>query len=82
MKPENIDTCQLVGTVLACRQSELAGSLVSTAQAVEELRIMSGDFTTSDEELANAITEVALGMGCAVILDEQPGANVFSAVVI
>lgn len=52
-----------------------AGLLLSTAKAVEELRILTGDFVTSDEEMADEISEVAVKMGCAVVFDEQPGAD-------
>ncbi|WP_245426867.1 hypothetical protein [Mesorhizobium sp. YM1C-6-2] len=52
-----------------------AGLLLSTAKAVEELRILTGDFVTSDEEMADEISKVAVGMGCAVVFDEQAGAD-------
>jgi hypothetical protein len=52
-----------------------AGLLLSTAKAVEELRILTGDFVTPDEEMADEISEVAVRMGCAVVFDEQPGAD-------
>lgn len=52
-----------------------AGLLLSTAKAVEELRILTGDFVTPDEEMADEISEVAVKMGCAVVFDEQPGAD-------
>ena len=68
-------TFLLLSTVLDCKKSGSIGSIVSTAQAVEELRIASGDFTSPDEELANAIAKVAIGIGCSVLFDEQPGAN-------
>lgn len=52
-----------------------AGLLLSTAKAVEELRILTGDFVTPDEEMADEISQVAVRMGCAVVFDEQPGAD-------
>lgn len=52
-----------------------AGLLLSTAKAVEELRILTGDFVTPDEEMADEISRVAVRMGCAVVFDEQPGAD-------
>lgn len=52
-----------------------AGLLLSTAKAVEELRILTGDFVTSDEEMADEISEIAVKMGCAVVFDEQAGAD-------
>jgi hypothetical protein len=51
------------------------GLLVSTSKAVEELRILTGDFITPDEEMADEISRVAVKMGCAVVFDEQPGAD-------
>ena len=41
--------------------------LISSAQAVEELRIRTGDFT--DQELTTAVSTAALADGCAVHLD-------------
>ncbi|MCC2689909.1 MAG: hypothetical protein K0S21_2712 [Rhizobiaceae bacterium] len=66
----------LITAIHSCARSKSAGSLVSTSQAVEELRIISGDFVTSDETAANAIAEVALAFGCTVVFDEQPGAEI------
>ena len=53
------------------------GMLLSTCRAVEELRILTGDFVTADEDMANEISKVALNMGCAVLFDEQAGAHGF-----
>jgi hypothetical protein len=52
-----------------------AGLLLSTSKAVEELRILTGDFVTSDEEMADEISRVAVSMGCAIVFDEQSGAD-------
>lgn len=52
-----------------------AGMLLSTSKAVEELRILTGDFVTTDEEMADEICKVAVKMGCAVVFDEQAGAD-------
>jgi hypothetical protein len=52
-----------------------AGLLLSTSKAVEELRILTGDFVTPDEEMADEISKVAIRMGCAVVFDELPGAD-------
>jgi hypothetical protein len=52
-----------------------AGLLLSTSKAVEELRILTGDFETPDEEMADEISKVAVKMGCAVVFDEQAGAD-------
>jgi hypothetical protein len=49
--------------------------VVSTAEAVEELRVLTGDFRTSDEELAEKLSIAALRMGYAVVLDEEAGAD-------
>jgi hypothetical protein len=54
---------------------EGAGLLLSTSKAVEELRILTGDFVTPDEEMADEISKVAIRMGCAVVFDELPGAD-------
>ena len=51
------------------------GLLLSTSKAVEELRILTGDFVTPDQEMADEISRVAVRMGCAVVFDEQPGAD-------
>ncbi|WP_348626944.1 hypothetical protein [Mesorhizobium sp. M1A.F.Ca.IN.020.03.1.1] len=37
---------------------------------------MTGDFVSSDEAAANALSQVALQRGCAVLFDEQPGADI------
>ena len=52
-----------------------AGLLLSTSKAVEELRILTGDFVTPDEEMADEISRVAVRKGCAVVYDEQAGAD-------
>jgi len=52
-----------------------AGLLLSTSKAVEELRILTGDFVTPDVEMADELSKVAVGMGCAVVFDEEPGAD-------
>ena len=51
------------------------GLLLSTSKAVEELRILTGDFVTPDEEMADEISKIAVKMGCAVVFDEQAGAD-------
>ena len=51
------------------------GLLLSTSKAVEELRILTGDFVTPDEEMADEISRVAVRMGYAVVFDEQAGAD-------
>ena len=51
------------------------GLLLPTSRAVEELRILTGDFVTSDADMANELSKVAMKMGCAVVFDEEPGAD-------
>jgi hypothetical protein len=70
------DPADLEAAVRTCAHDAATGKVVSTAQAVEELRIMTGDFVSSDRELADALSAAAIGMGCAVILDEQTGAGI------
>ncbi|WP_394885982.1 hypothetical protein ACG873_00415 (plasmid) [Mesorhizobium sp. AaZ16] len=65
----------LISVVKACAHSRCAGSLLSTSKAIEELRIMSGDFVTPDEEMAEAISEAAIALGCTVVFDERAGAD-------
>jgi hypothetical protein len=74
----HFDLIDLITAVQLCAHSKSAGSLVSTSQAVEELRILSGDFVCSDADAANAIAEVAVALGCTVVFDEQPGAEVLT----
>jgi hypothetical protein len=62
--------------VRACAHDQLVGKFVSTSHAVEELRMRTGDFVTPDEALANALSAVAVRLGCAIIFDEQAGAEV------
>lgn len=70
-----IDPNDLEATVRNCAHACSGGRLVSTARAVEELRIRTGDFVSTDEELASAISAAAIELGCAVLLDEAPGAG-------
>ncbi len=66
----------LVCVVDACASDRTAGRVVPMSKAVEELRVLTGDFVSSDEAVANALTQVALQLGCAVLFDEQPGADI------
>ena len=59
----------------ACTQGA-TGRFVSMAKAVEELRVLTGDFVSPDETVANALSTVALDRGCAVLFDEQAGADI------
>jgi hypothetical protein len=74
----HFDEADLMSVVKGCTHSRSAGSLLSTSKAIEELRVISGDFVTSDEEMADAISRVAIAMGCTVVFDEQPGADTLS----
>jgi hypothetical protein len=68
-----IDPDDLEVAVRASANQWSSCKLVSTARAVEELRIRTGDFVSTDEELTNAISVVALADGYAVLLDEAVG---------
>jgi hypothetical protein len=65
----------LVCVVDACTHGG-TGRFVSMAKAVEELRVLTGDFVSPDETVANALSTVALERGCAVLFDEQAGADI------
>ena len=76
MDNKHYDGADLISVVKACAHSRCAGSLLSTAKAIEELRIKSGDFVTpDDEEMAEAISKTAVAMGCTVVFDERAGAD-------
>ncbi|AZN98764.1 hypothetical protein EJ066_17245 [Mesorhizobium sp. M9A.F.Ca.ET.002.03.1.2] len=66
----------LVSVINACTSGRAAGRLVSMAKAVEELRVLTGDFISPDETVANALSTVALERGCSILFDEQPGADI------
>jgi hypothetical protein len=68
-----IDPDDLEMAVRASAHQWSSCKLVSTARAVEELRIRTGDFVSTDEQLANAISVVALADGYAILLDEAVG---------
>jgi hypothetical protein len=70
-----LEIIDLISAVQACARGKSVGMLVSTSQAVEELRVLSGDFVTPDEDMANAVSEVALTLGCSIVFDEQAGAD-------
>jgi hypothetical protein len=65
----------LAEAVRCCVVPNGGGLLLATSKAVEELRILTGDFVTPDEEMADEISRVAVRMGCAVVFDEQAGAE-------
>ena len=72
----HFEIIDLVCVVDACATGRAAGHLVSMARAVEELRVLTGDFVSPDETVANALSTVALERGCAVLFDEQAGADI------
>ncbi|RWB34366.1 MAG: hypothetical protein EOS57_16250 [Mesorhizobium sp.] len=72
----HFEMMDLVSVIGACTTARAAGRLVSMAKAVEELRVLTGDFISPDEIVANALSPVAWERGCAVLFDEQPGADI------
>ena len=72
---EKNDVLQAVGI---CAHRNSYGSLISTSHAVEELRVLSGDFIATDEDMANEISRAAVGLGYAVVFDEWPGAEILN----
>jgi hypothetical protein len=75
MDNSKFDQADLISVVKACAHSCGAGLLLSTSKAIEELRILTGDFVTPDDEMANAISEAAIALGCTVAFDERVGAD-------
>ena len=74
-----MDTFKLIDLICvvdACVSDRSVGHVVPLSKAVEELRVLTGDFVSSDEAAAKALTEVALQRGCAILFDEQPGADI------
>ena len=75
----HFEIIDLVTVVTACATDRIAGRVVSMAKAVEELRVLTGDFVSPDDALANALSAVALERGYAVLFDEQAGADILRA---
>ncbi|BCM18759.1 hypothetical protein MJ8_25310 [Mesorhizobium sp. J8] len=73
---DNFELIDLLCVIDACASDRLAGRVVPMSKAVEELRVLTGDFVSSDEDATNALTQVALERGCAVLFDEQAGADI------
>ncbi|MCV3241777.1 hypothetical protein [Mesorhizobium sp. ZC-5] len=69
---ENIDVLQVVRI---CARGGSNRKVISTSQAVEELRVLSGDFVSTDGDMANEILKAAVCLGYAVVLDERAGAD-------
>ncbi|MGT2468422.1 hypothetical protein ACVOMV_32195 [Mesorhizobium atlanticum] len=75
---DNFELIDLLCVIDACVSDRSAGRVVPMSRAVEELRVLTGDFVSSDEDATNALTQVALERGCAVLFDEQPGADIIA----
>lgn len=73
---DNFELIDLLCVIDACASDRLVGRVVPMSKAVEELRVLTGDFVSSDEDAANALTQIALERGCAVLFDEQAGADI------
>lgn len=72
----SFEMIDLLCVVDACKHDAAVGNFVSTAKAVEELRILTGDFESPDDVVANALSTVALKRGYSVLFDEQAGAEI------
>ena len=72
----SFELVDLLYVVEACKHDRVVGNFVSMAEGVEELRVLTGDFVSSDEVMANALSTVALARGCSVLFDEQAGAEI------
>jgi len=77
---DRFELVDLEAVIRRCAHDRSAGRLVATSQAIEELRVLSGDFQTSDEEMARVISAVAIRMGCPVVFDEQVGADTLKGI--
>lgn len=67
-------SCEMIDllcVVEACKRDRVVGSFVSMAESVEELRVLTGDFVSSDDLMANALSTVAIARGCSVLFDEK-----------
>ena len=72
----SFEMIDLLCVVEACKRDRAVGNFVSMAEGVEELRVLTGDFVSSDAEAANALSTVALARGCSVLFDERAGAEI------
>ncbi|CAN7450713.1 hypothetical protein [Mesorhizobium sp. LjRoot246] len=72
----SFEMIDLLCVVEACRRDRAVGNFVSMAEGVEELRVLTGDFVSADDVVANALSTVALARGCSVVFDEQAGAEI------
>jgi len=72
----SFEMVDLLYVVEACKHDRVVGNFVSMAEGVEEFRVLTGDFVSPDDVMANALTPVALARGCSVLFDEQAGAEI------
>jgi hypothetical protein len=72
----SFEMVDLLYVVEGCRHDRVVGNFVSMAEGVEELRVLTGDFVSPDDVVANALSTVALARGCSVLFDEQAGAEI------
>ncbi|BCH01237.1 hypothetical protein EFV37_17730 [Mesorhizobium loti] len=72
----SFELVDLLYVVEACKHDRVVGNFVSMAEGVEELRVLTGDFVSPDDVVANALSTVALARGCSVVFDEQAGAEI------
>lgn len=75
---DHFELIDLLCVIDACVSDRSAGRVVPMSRAVEELRVLTGDFVSSDDDATTALTQVALERGCAVLFDEQPGADIIA----
>ena len=74
----SFEMIDLLCVVEACKRDRAVGYFVSMAEGVEELRVLTGDFVSPDDAVANALSKVALARGCSVLFDERAGAEILS----
>ena len=72
----SFEMVDLLYVVEACKRDRVVGNFISMAEGVEELRVLTGDFVSPDDVVANALSTVALARGCSVLFDEQAGAEI------
>ncbi|ODA96039.1 hypothetical protein BFX40_26410 [Mesorhizobium sp. SEMIA 3007] len=72
----SFELVDLLYVVETCKHDRVVGNFVSMAEGVEELRVLTGDFVSPDDVVANALSTVALARGCSVLFDEQAGAEI------
>lgn len=65
----SFEMVDLLCVLEACRRDRVVGGFVSMAESAEELRMLTGDFVSADDLMANALSAVALARGCSVLFD-------------